>query len=74
METTTLKALRQQLDAGLISMSEAIGQRVKVGFLSLTVTDYQTTPGDYLPNVWYLRSDNGAEYEFTPHNGLWRVN
>jgi len=52
-----------------------VGQTVKVGFMTLLVTDYRPTPGDYLPDVYTLVAPGtGREYEFTPHHGLSRVN
>lgn len=68
----TLKRIRDQIDFGLILPSEAIGQRVQVGFMQLTITGYRETPKDGLPNIWELES-NGKTYEFTPYNGLQRV-
>lgn len=50
-----------------------IGQRVKVGFMSLTVIQKESTPGDYAPDAYFLKSDNGSFYTFVPHNGLMRV-
>lgn len=48
----------------------AIGQTVKVGFMSLVVRAAITTPGDALPDVYYLTNQAGTKcYEFTPHNG-----
>jgi len=53
----------------------AVGQIVNVGFLkNLTVMERIPTPGDYRPDVWRLIGANGAEYEFTPHCGIARVN
>ena len=68
----TIKNLRNQIDMGLISPNEAIGQQVKVGFMFLNVTGYEPTPNDGLPNIWHLES-NGKAYNFTPYNGLERV-
>ena len=48
----------------------AVGQRVKVGFMVLTVTACIPTPGDYRPDQYKLVSDNGVSYVFTPHYGL----
>lgn len=48
----------------------AVGQTVKVGFLSLVVRGAITTPGDSLPDVYFLTNIAGTKcYEFTPHNG-----
>ncbi len=53
--------------------SWAIGQRVKVGFLTLTVKAAIPTPGDMMPDKYILVSDKGVEYEFMPHWGLNRL-
>ena len=50
-----------------------VGRRVKVGFLSLTITEKVATPGDYMPDAYRLVSDKGVRYEFVPHNGLTRL-
>lgn len=50
-----------------------IGQRVKVGFLRMTVTAKEPTPGDYAPDAYLLKSDKGVNYRFVPHKGLERV-
>lgn len=31
------------------------------------------TPGDYAPDYYVLEAANGKGYEFTPHNGLVRI-
>ncbi len=52
----------------------AVGATVKVGFLTLVVKAAIATPGDGLPDVYFL--SNLAEtklYQFTPHNGLHAV-
>ncbi len=52
-----------------------VGSIVNVGFLKgLTVMERIPTPGDYRPDVYRLISKTGAEYEFTPHFGIARVN
>jgi hypothetical protein len=66
---TTIKQIRSHLDQGLILLEEVKGLVVKVGFMTLTVTGYEETPGDYLPNKWHLEA-KGKKYEFTPHHGL----
>ena len=48
-----------------------VGNRVKVGFLTLTVTG--TKPGDYQNTAYTLVSDKGVRYEFEPHYGLVRI-
>lgn len=65
----TIKKIREMIDTGIIKAEEATGMIVKVGFMTLTVTGYEETPGDYLPNKWHLTA-NGKSYEFTPYNGL----
>ena len=50
------------------------GAFVKIGFLRFTVVRRIPTPGDGLPDKWLLLGQNGAEYEFTPYNGLQRIN
>ncbi len=50
----------------------AVGQTVKVGFMSLQVVARVPTPGDYLPDAYVLKSAKGVFYRFVPHNGLVR--
>lgn len=51
----------------------APGQTVKVGFIAdLEVLEKVATPGDYLPELYVLRSPKGTIYSFVPHNGLTR--
>lgn len=51
-----------------------VGQTVKVGFLSLTVTARETErPDKYLPYAYRLVDARGREYRFTPYNGLERA-
>lgn len=47
-----------------------VGSIVKVGFLTLLVTGFEPTPGDYRPDRYHLQSSNGTRYTFTPHYGL----
>ena len=50
-----------------------IGSTVKVGFLTLTVTAKEPTPGDYMPDRYHLiNTQTLKEYVFTPHHGLER--
>lgn len=50
-----------------------VGQTVKVGFVAgLEVLEKVATPGDYLPDLYVLRSAKGAIYSFVPNNGLTR--
>ena len=48
------------------------GSKVKVGFMALTVTSIESTPGDGMPDVYHLTSQTGVAYSFTPHYGLIR--
>jgi hypothetical protein len=51
----------------------AVGQIVKVGFLSLRVMSARAEK-DGLPDIYTLQSLDGARtYEFIPHNGLTRI-
>lgn len=51
-----------------------VGKVVKVGFMTLRVTDKEPTPGDYMPDAYRLESLDGSKrYRFVPHNGLERV-
>jgi hypothetical protein len=70
---TTISKLRDAIDFGLIHMSEVKGQVVRVGFMPLTVEEYELTPGDGMPNRWHLESSKGKKYIFTPYNGLQEV-
>jgi hypothetical protein len=48
-----------------------VGSTVKVGFLTLTVKAALATPGDSMPDVYFLAdAANTKLYEFTPHHGL----
>jgi hypothetical protein len=48
-----------------------VGSTVKVGFLTLVVKAAIATPGDGLPDVYFLANVAGTKlYEFTPHKGL----
>lgn len=50
-----------------------IGSKVKVGFLTLTVTAKEPTPEDYMPDRYHLiNTQTLKEYVFTPHYGLER--
>ncbi len=51
----------------------AVGSIVRVGFLDgLTVVEKVPTPGDFKPD-YYVLTRGTARYEFTPHNGLIRI-
>lgn len=48
-----------------------VGQTVKVGFMTLIVQAAIATPGDHLPDVYFLSNVAGTKlYEFVPHHGL----
>jgi hypothetical protein len=48
-----------------------VGSTVKVGFLTLVVKAAIATPGDSLPDVYFLSNVTGTKlYEFVPHHGL----
>ena len=48
-----------------------IGSTVKVGFLTLKVVAAIKTPGDNLPDAYFLTDVGGTKiYRFVPHNGL----
>lgn len=49
----------------------AIGEMVKVGFMSLRVMAAQATPGDYKPDAYILANAKADKfYRFVPHNGI----
>ena len=49
----------------------AVGEMVKVGFLSLRVMTAQATPGDFKPDAYILANAKADKfYRFVPHNGL----
>lgn len=49
----------------------AVGEMVKVGFMSLRVMATQATPGDYKPDAYILANAKADKfYRFVPHNGL----
>lgn len=52
----------------------SVGKIVKVGFLTLIITDIVLTPRDGMPDIYRLTSLDGTrKYEFTPHIGLERT-
>lgn len=52
-----------------------VGETVKIGFLTLRITAFEPTPGDYMPDAYHLVNLKGdRSYRFTPHNGIERVN
>ena len=51
-----------------------IGDRVNVGFMkNLLVTKIDSIV-DGLPDIYILESNTGKLYQFTPHNGIERIN
>ena len=51
-----------------------VGETVQVGFLKLRITAKEATPGDYLPDAYWLTDKTGLKkYRFVPHNGLERI-
>ena len=53
----------------------SVGSTVRVGFQTLQVTALIPTPGDGLPDIYKLENpSSGAQYEFTPHLGCYRIN
>jgi hypothetical protein len=49
----------------------AVGEMVKVGFMSLRVMATQETPGDYKPDAYILANAKADKfYRFVPHNGI----
>lgn len=49
----------------------AVGETVKVGFLSLRILATQATPGDYKPDAYIMTNSKADKfYRFVPHNGL----
>ena len=51
-----------------------IGSRVNVGFLKNLLVTKIDAIYDGLPDIYTLESANGTRYEFTPHNGIERIN
>jgi uncharacterized small protein (DUF1192 family) len=52
----------------------AVGALVRVGFLKLTVRAALPTPGDGLPDAYFLSNQGGDKlYRFTPYYGLERI-
>ncbi len=47
----------------------AVGEKVKVGFMSLQVVAAKETAGDFKPDA-YLLTNGKKYYSFVPHNGL----
>jgi hypothetical protein len=65
---------RQQQERMMITKTKqiwAVGEMVKVGFMSLRVMATQATPGDYKPDAYILANAKADKfYRFVPHNGL----
>ena len=51
-----------------------IGSRVNVGFMRNLKVIRVDAIYDSLPDIYTLESANGTRYEFTPHNGIERIN
>jgi hypothetical protein len=65
---------RQRFGSGPSFQDWSDGATVKVGWLTLRVIERVPTPGDGLPDFYRLVSEDGTRrYEFTPHDGLYRV-
>ena len=53
-----------------------VGETVKIGFLTLRITDLEATPGDYMPDAYHLcglGKNADSKYRFVPHFGLKRL-
>lgn len=51
-----------------------VGEMVKVGFMTLRVTEKEPTPGDSMPDAYLLTDKTGTKnYRFVPHNGIERI-
>lgn len=48
----------------------SVGKIVKIGFMSLEVVAKISTPSDYRPDAYALKSTKGQLYQFVPHFGL----
>ena len=51
-----------------------IGALVNVGFMRNLKVIKVDAIFDSLPDIYTLESANGTRYEFTPHNGIERIN
>ena len=51
-----------------------IGSRVNVGFLKNLLVTKIDAIYDGLPDIYTLESNTGKLYQFTPHNGIERIN
>lgn len=53
-----------------------VGEVVKIGFMTLRVTEREATPGDYKPDAYFLcglGDKANRRYRFVPHNGIERL-
>lgn len=53
-----------------------VGEVVKIGFMTLRVTEREATPGDYKPDAYLLcglGDKANRRYRFVPHNGIERL-
>jgi len=66
MKELTLKQISSNIKNGLMSSCEAIGKKVNVGFLRLEITGFSGSDTR-------LKNTKGERYEFSPYNGLFRV-
>ena len=49
----------------------AVGEMVKVGFMTLRIVSIELTPGDFMPDAYILvNKDASKKYRFVPHNGI----
>ena len=51
-----------------------IGSRVNVGFLQNLLITKIDAIYDGLPDIYTLEDNSGRVYQFTPHNGITRIN
>lgn len=52
----------------------AVGNIVKVGFMSLRILRAVATPGDFAPDAYLMANVAGTQlYKFVPHNGLEKI-
>ena len=52
-----------------------IGERVNVGFMKNLLVTQISAIYDGLPDIYTLENtNNGKLYQFTPHNGIERIN
>ena len=49
------------------------GNKVKIGFMVLTVIEQSKESAYYRPKAWILESAKGVRYQFTPYYGLERL-